>query len=282
MIVYYSPDYVASTHAFDTTRKAADIMKSLITDPVPGVRIQPPPLLTRHQLELAHAAKYIDAVRTGEPESLAESNGFIWDPKLYQMVRASNGGVVAAAEQAIKDRVSGTLSSGLHHACRDSGGGFCTFNGLAIAALDVIQRKLVDSVVIIDFDAHYGDGTEDIIGKRSDIRLVDVTPGMDGKKFLPECATALYSLEGEKFGLAIYNAGMDPHEDCDIGGCSGITKDVLALRERLVFEFCHQQKWPVAFTLAGGYHGERLPEEELVELHRLTISTAARFWELGR
>ncbi|MEI6567743.1 MAG: hypothetical protein WCR20_13785, partial [Verrucomicrobiota bacterium] len=246
MIVYYSADYVAAKYAFDTTRKSAEIMKSLITDPIPGVLIQPPPPLASHQLELAHTAQYIDAVRTGEPEELATSNGFGWCEKMYQMVRASNGGVVAAAEQALKDRVSGTLSSGLHHARRDGGGGFCTFNGLAIAALDVIERKLVDRVVIIDFDAHYGNGTEDIIGKRPDIRLIDVTPGMDGKKFLPECASALYSLEGEQFGLAIYNAGMDPFERCSIGGREGITKETLAVRERLVFEFCHKQRWPVA------------------------------------
>lgn len=78
----------------------------------------------------------------------------------------------------------------------------------------------------------------------------------------------------DRFGLVIYNAGMDPYEGCAVGGLRGITADILAERERIVFEWCRSLSIPVAFVLAGGYVGPNLTKSELVDLHRLTISAA--------
>lgn len=77
------------------------------------------------------------------------------------------------------------------------------------------------------------------------------------------------------FDLCLYNAGMDPYEGCPDGGLAGITEAVLAARERMVFDWCQAQNLPVAFSLAGGYIGEKLDERGLVALHRLTLSAAA-------
>ena len=77
--------------------------------------------------------------------------------------------------------------------------------------------------------------------------------------------------QGLRFDLCLYNAGMDPFENCPTGGKRGITYEVLANRERMVFGWCRDRHLPVAFVLAGGYVGTRLNEEGLVELHRLTL-----------
>jgi acetoin utilization deacetylase AcuC-like enzyme len=276
MIVYFNQDYVASSHAFDTTRKSALIAESLVREPLAGVTIESPEPLTDDLFMLAHNPDYVEAVRTGQPLGLAQSNGFSWDPNMFRMVSASNGGVVAAAYQALADGVSGTLSSGLHHAHRERGGGFCTFNGLAIAALELIRTGAVKRVLIIDFDAHYGDGTASIIAGNDQIRMIDVSTGWSVKNYLDECQKALETVLGEDFGLVIYNAGMDPHEDCRIGGCPGVTEQTLSERENLVFGLCRQRSWPVAFTLAGGYSGGKLTNERLVNLHRLTIAEACK------
>jgi hypothetical protein len=79
-----------------------------------------------------------------------------------------------------------------------------------------------------------------------------------------------------QFSLCLYNAGMDPSEDCNVGGLQGISREILAERERIVFDWCRTQGVPVAFVLAGGYVGPRLDEPGLVDLHRLTLSAAAR------
>ena len=146
MKLFFDHHYVAAEHLFDTTRKAGWIADSLA---IPGLRLTSPPAATREQFLDVHSAEYVDAVITGEPASLARSQGFTWGPRLFPAVAASTGGVIAAAREA---GISGSLSSGLHHARRGRGSGYCTFNGLAIAAKDAIRRG-VPSVLILDFEA---------------------------------------------------------------------------------------------------------------------------------
>jgi len=49
-----------------------------------------------------------------------------------------------------------------HHAFKDSGGGFCIFNNIAIAAAYSIENYGLKRIAIIDFDVHHGNGTQDI------------------------------------------------------------------------------------------------------------------------
>jgi len=92
-----------------------------------GVELCAPEPLTPLLLAEVHDREYIRAVETGQPKARAESQGFPWDPGLWPMVLASNGGAVAAALAASERGVAGSLSSGLHHARHDRGAGFCTF-----------------------------------------------------------------------------------------------------------------------------------------------------------
>src|SRR5687768_16014561 len=149
------------------------IANSLVADPISGVELVEPQPLTFDQLLHVHEAAYVRAVMTGDPRSLAESQGFSWDPGLWAMVLASNGGAVDAALDAIRSGVAGSLSSGLHHARRDRGAGFCTFNGLAIAAHAALAAG-AGSVLVLDLDAHCGGGTASLIAGEPRIRQLDV------------------------------------------------------------------------------------------------------------
>lgn len=291
--VFYSPSYVCAEHSFDTTRKAGWIAQSLSDAPLSGVVLQEPQLLTREQLGSVHDLNYVEAVATGMPRDLAESQGFRWDAGMWSMVRATNGGLVAAANAARRDGAAGTLSSGLHHARRGHGAGFCTFNGLAIAAKLALTSGAT-SVLILDLDAHCGGGTQSLIADDPRIWQLDVsvssfdsyrgTPHhrlelvQSAAAYLPTIRRGLKWLEdvAPSFDLCLYNAGMDPCEDCALGGLQGITHEMIAEREWLVFDWCRQRKLPVAFALAGGYLGSRLDEDGLVSLHRLTLVAAAR------
>jgi acetoin utilization deacetylase AcuC-like enzyme len=289
--VFYSPSYVCSGFSFDTTRKAGWIADSLNASPMPGIALIEPKPLERDQVLSVHDPGYVSAVETGVPRELAESQGFSWDAGLWPMVLASNGGAVAAALAALEQRVAGSLSSGLHHAHRTAGAGFCTFNGLVIAAQEALAAG-AQSVLILDLDAHCGGGTESLIADDPRIWQVDVSVNSydsydssdriwlkfaeeDGD-YLPVIQGCLQQLadQGPGFDLCLYNAGMDPFEGCPTGGKAGITNEILSKREEMVFAWCKKQHMPVAFVLAGGYIGSRLDEAELVSLHRLTLAAA--------
>ena len=287
--VCYTPAYAGAAHAFETTRKGRWVADSLAADPIAGIELVANASLTGEELERVHERQYVEAVRTGEPRSLSESQGFAWDPELWTMVCASNGGVVAAAATALAQGVAGSLSSGLHHARRDHGAGFCTFNGLAIAALRAMDQGL-KRVLIIDLDAHCGGGTHSLVAEHPGIQQLDVAVDDfdryqaagtgtldlvdDAALYIPTIERRLAALDGERFDLCLYNAGMDPHEHCRVGGLAGIDENILARRERLVFSWCRNKGLPVAFVLAGGYIGPGLDQNALVALHRLTLTAA--------
>ncbi len=134
MRIFYSPNYTVAAHSFETTRKSRWIAESLACEPIATVALVAPEPISATALSRVHDPEYVRAVRNGSPRELAESQGFPWDPTLWDMVCASNGGAMAAAIEALRTRqVSGSLSSGLHHARRTRGAGFCTFNGLVLA-----------------------------------------------------------------------------------------------------------------------------------------------------
>ena len=294
MRLYYSPAYTAAAHVFDTTRKAGWIAASLVRRPVSGVDIVQPPALTARQLESVHTPEYVRAVRTGLPRDLAESNGFSWDPAMWDAVCASTGGAVAAALDAYRTRsIAGSLSSGLHHARAGYGAGFCTFNGLALAA-HALRDAGARRIVIVDLDAHIGGGTFRLVESWPEVWQLDVAvvAGFDAydptrndrvsidvvseaSMYLSIVRARLEALTAD-FDVAIYNAGMDVHQDCRTGGQAGFDDDLVQLRERLVFEWGCRRGIPIAFVLAGGYTGGAMTQDRLVGLHRITIETAAR------
>ncbi len=298
MNVFFSPDYVGSNYAFETTRKAKWVVDSLTSAPINDIAVlQPSPLSYDHVVQV-HDPVYVQAVQTGFPRSLAESQEFNWDAGLWPMVLASSGGAVAAALDALQHGVAGSLSSGLHHARYGVGAGYCTFNGLVISAHQALAAG-ARTVLILDLDAHCGGGSASLIADDSRIWQLDVSVDnydnyesracawlrivKRSEDYLSEIESGLREIvrQGPRFDLCLYNAGMDPFEGCPDGGLIGITKEILAARERLVFDWCRKQGLAVAFMLAGGYIGEHLDADGLVDLHRLTISAAAESGRVG-
>jgi acetoin utilization deacetylase AcuC-like enzyme len=291
--VFWSPDYLAAAEEFDTTRKSEWVIESLIAEPVGGIRIAAPPVSADADLEEVHDSTYLEAVRTGNPRDLAESQGFRWDPGLWTASVAHAGGMVAAALHALRNRRNaGSLSSGLHHARSDRGAGFCTFNGIALAAKRALQAG-ARAVLIIDTDAHCAGGTHSLIAGTGSIRLLDLAvhpydaykpAGANTLDLIGSATLYLGTLRsrlrevgdsGKPYDLCIYYAGMDPFERCRIGGMKGVTFELLGDRERIVFDWCRERSIPVAFGIGGGYVNADFARRELVALHRLTLRAAA-------
>lgn len=291
MKVMYSEQFICDDFRVDTKTKAADVAASLTTNPIPGVELVAPEAATPKQLELVHWRGYVKALMTGEPEERAILNGLgTWSPSLRDSVLASTGGVIAAAREAVAHGTnSGSLSSGLHHAKYRFGSGYCTVNGLVIAARVVLSNG-AKRILVVDLDAHCGGGTAKLIDGVEGIEQVDVSVSAydgysgianarlalcDGESYLSVVAAELARVDDPgSIDLVLYNAGMDPHERCHTGGVPGITTEVLAAREEMVFAWTARWGIPTAFVLAGGYANRDLPREELAGLHRLTVEAA--------
>ena len=230
-----------------------------------------------------HDEAYVEAVRTGEPADLAEGNGFPWDPGIWTMAVHSTAGVLAAVDEAVTTgKASGSLSSGLHHARIDRGSGFCTVNGLAVAVHHLLDGSdsPVDSVAILDVDAHCGGGTDSLVGADPRVVHLDLsTSGFDAYEPSGSGLLEVVSSDDDAYlagldrmleclpddaGLVLVNAGMDPHP--------GISFEALAERERRIAERCRDRA--TAFVLAGGYT-DVMSEERLIDLHLLTVAALA-------
>jgi acetoin utilization deacetylase AcuC-like enzyme len=127
----------------------------------------------------AHDANYVAGIFTGKiPNGFGSTSRAIADSLRYtvgSMVAATRHVLEAASTSTFRVGVSPT--SGFHHAEYDCGNGFCTFNGLMIAAIKARALGLAKRILILDMDQHYGNGTDDIIRKRA-IGYVDhITAG---------------------------------------------------------------------------------------------------------
>jgi len=289
--VAYSSGANAAVHAFDTTRKPDQVARSLRDHPIAGVVVSEVDLAHDALLASVHGRAYIEAIRTGEPRDLAESSELPWDPGIDAMARASVGCAVAAALVALQDGRAGALATGLHHARAERGDGWCTFNGLAVAARTVMTLG-TPRVLVLDLDAHCGGGTREILRNDARCRQIDIATDdydaygssdawtldlvTDADRYLAVLRSRLdEAVAGQPPSIVLYNAGMDCHESSADGALAGITSQVLRERERMVFSWARDYDLPIAWVLAGGYRSPTLSAADVVDLHRLTVEAAA-------
>jgi acetoin utilization deacetylase AcuC-like enzyme len=289
--IFYDHRYNTTGLTFDTVRKADCIRRSLEERPIAGVEIASPSPVSWDDLELVHSPEYLLALRTGEPVHVAAGAGIGWDELYSIAIRWSTGGLCDAVREALETSgIAGSLSSGLHHAHRDHGLGFCSVNGLALAAVLAVERG-ARRVLILDLDAHCGGGTAEIISAWPQIEQVDVSvvkydfyPSRDdarsylmydvrdGEHYLEVVRRALAEIDDpSSIDLVIYNAGMDPHGEA--GGVPEIDTETLRRREEMVFAWARGFGLPIAWTVAGGY-SDADDMGPVVDLHRLTIEAA--------
>jgi len=279
------------------------LVADAIRDDLPEILIESPAPITESDLLRVHSAEYVSAVRTGEPRALAESQKFPWSPELYPSVLLTNGGVLAAAQQALASGSSGALASGFHHACADHGEGFCTFNGLVVAAESLRASGRIRTAAVLDLDLHYGNGTASLAASRPWIRALSIygndywnnepfrdvrtrhhedgpnhfsvplvpTGGSDRDTLLETLDQSLpWLIDGGVPDILLYQAGADPLRDDPYSPLDLNHADLME-RDLRVFQFARSLRIPIAWVLAGGYTRD---VRKVVQVHLNT----ARAW----
>jgi acetoin utilization deacetylase AcuC-like enzyme len=216
-------------------------------------------------------------------------------------VLLSNGGVLAAARRALEAGVAAALASGFHHAHADHGEGFCTFNGLVVAAEALRAAGRLKTVAVLDLDLHYGNGTASLCAARPWLfncsiygndywhnrayRDVEHRRHSDGPNHVSlalangsgraELCEALERgmraiLDAGRPDLVLYQAGADPYRE-DPYSPLDLGHDDLRERDRTVFAWAKREGLPLAWVLAGGYTPD---VQKVVAVHVGTFEAA--------
>lgn len=241
--------------------------------------IEPVPV-TIEEIARAHDREWAERVLACETE-----NGFSnRSAAVAATLPYTNGSMLSAARHAIKtSKVAAAPCSGFHHAVYDRPMGFCTFNGLMIAAL-ALRSEGIESVGILDLDMHYGNGTDDILRRvgNDDKWCKHFTAGYDIERqdqaryffheWLPNALSELSSCD-----IVLFQAGADPHIMDPYGGW--LETDELRRRDAMVFSSLKTFKVPVAWNLAGGYQVKAdgsIPA--VLEIHDNTMRECVRIY----
>lgn len=274
MNVWYTPKLLGPPQVRSpSAHKPKEVVASWLRL-APDLRILEPTPVTRDQLMLAHDPAYVDGVLSGRIR-----NGFgNTSPEVAASLPWTSGAMLSAARDALANKSCAIAPvSGFHHACWKSAGGFCTFNGLIVAARVLLEEGAARRIGILDADTHYGDGTDDILTHLGETRIEHYTvgehytePGQAAAFFreLPRILARFRDCD-----LLLYQAGADPHIDDPLGGW--LDDEQLARRDREVFRHCRAEGLPIAWNLAGGYQE---PLRKVLDVHDRTLIESLDRW----
>lgn len=107
----------------------------------------------------------------------------------FQTALLAAGGVVQCVDAVTSPSADSTRALAVvrppgHHACHQKAMGFCFFNSVVVAAKHAIQSQRARKVVILDWDIHHGNGSQDLTYNDGDILYISLHRKC-GTKFFP-------------------------------------------------------------------------------------------------
>lgn len=269
-------------HSFDS-RKYRRIHDVLIARGLRRPRdfVRPRPAHQRDLLKV-HTPEYLRSLRS--PKALAgilevpivrRLPVWVIDWRVLRPMRYATGGTILACRLALEQGLAVNLGGGYHHAAAGWGGGFCVYCDAPLAAKILLEEGRVGKVLVVDLDAHQGNGTaavfrgwpwasildlyeEDLFPfqKEAEDYAYPVPAGLTGTEYLAIVQEALPgALDTVRPDLVIFNAGSDPYVGDPLARFR-LTAGDLAERDLLVASLVRERGIPLAMALSGGYSAE--------------------------
>jgi acetoin utilization deacetylase AcuC-like enzyme len=270
-------------------------------------RVAAPPV-ERAVLTAVHPEAHIAAI-----ERLSASGGGAIDIDTVVSAGSFNAALHAAggAVRMVELLLDGEATYGFsahrppgHHATRTRAMGFCLFNSVAVAAQFALDHRGLERVMILDWDVHHGNGTNDIFHASDQVLFVSIHqsplyPGSgpasdigsaEGEGFTVNLPVGAGSGDAEfrslvervavplveSFGpqLVLISAGYDAHRDDPLADCQ-VTDQGFAAMTRVMRWSCASAGAPLGLVLEGGYALSALARSVAATLNELTPWSAA-------
>ncbi|MEX1229422.1 MAG: histone deacetylase [Planctomycetaceae bacterium] len=246
------------------------------------------------ELTLVHDADYIREIKT-----VTENGGGRLDPDTvacpasFRVASQAAGTAFAAVDEVMEGRHQHALClirPPGHHALADRAMGFCLFNNVALAARYAQKKHEVECVLIVDWDVHHGNGTQDIFyddgtvfffsahrypfypgtGAKSEtgrgrgkgaIFNLPIAYGTPRKSYLEQFETVLtQAAEKCRPQLVLISAGFDAHKNDPIGSLDLETEDFASLTKLVLHVADQYSGGKIVSLLEGGYDLKALAE----------------------
>lgn len=247
---------------------------------------------TAKKLPIKNKARYFDLKTEKTGDTLVSHNSLI-------AVNATISSLIAMYNKLFESNLDNGFIAGRppgHHACHDVQQGFCLVNNVFTLAYHAIQQN--KKVLIVDIDAHHGNGTLNMIEKHnlgsdkiylidlfykngftipqkksypSNIQLVKLEKNTKGPAYLNLLRNAFNQLNKSGFSqdIIIVSAGFDAAlADNEIGNLSLLSKDYRKITHEIM-TLARQKNSKLIFSLEGGYNLISLTESVRATIHTL-------------
>lgn len=268
--------------------------------------LKPEPAL-EDDLERVHSYNYIKKVRLASEVG----QGFVNLPRIvipkgarpgtpilkgtYELAKLSAGGGIMAGKVVVErkaDNAFALIRPPGHHAGKDYGAGYCYFNNIAIMIEYLREKHRIKHFMILDFDVHHGNGTQDIFygdptvlnfqthqshvypvfktkGDTSEIGTGDgkgynvnvpLPPEITGENYLYMLDELFIPLaEAFKPDIIAVSAGLDMHYSDLLGSIKFTTQTYAKITKRLMDVAERLCSGKIVMLLEGGYNLEAVP-----------------------
>jgi acetoin utilization deacetylase AcuC-like enzyme len=262
--------------------------------------VTPSPAKEEHIL-LCHTQKHFEYIRECSLRGSVQV-----DPDTHISAHSLDAAMLAAgaAVQAVDQIMRGEYKNAFaavrppgHHATADRAMGFCLFNNIAIAARHSIRNKGLKRVLIMDWDVHHGNGTQDIFYDDPSVIYVSLHkrnhyPGTGweqetgrgeatGTKINISVGTADPGKYEEHFKKTLMKArefkpefifiscGFDAHENDPLGNL-GLTNETYGRLTEYLVDFAAEFAQDRLFSiLEGGYDYKALAAAASIHVEKL-------------
>ena len=290
----YHPKYdipLPISHRF-TSSKFSDLFQELkITGLIGNSVLLTPTSATLADLSITHNPDYIAKFESGNLSSdELRRLGLPWTKELVERSFLAVNGTYLTAIEALRNGVACHLAGGTHHSHYDFGSGFCVFNDMAFAAVQLLNQRIIKRILIFDCDVHQGDGTAAILENNSKVFTcsihcrknfparkmksdldIELDDNLGNKDYLQILRNTLKNCTSRFFpDLVIYDAGVDVSQTDRLGRLK-LDIDGIYERDFCVLEYFKSLSIPVATVIGGGYSSD---PKELARRHSQVFHAA--------